>query len=966
MADNLDLTDLQSSIAQLTNTIASLGPALKKMGQRATEQETASSDLTSATKYLRDQVVIARDAYTKQTGEVRNLNSLLGSYRNTLHGISMLARAELAQNDLKVKSIKAELALSQAQLNLQQQETGYIQQNLDSLKSTIAQNREERGSVSALLDVRKQLIDATKAQLNDTKKEQTAVASRIDTLTEHRDSINSELQINAQKLIGIKDSIEESNRNREESVANRAAATERINRLSLLNESYSSEISLLDQALTQVRTKYKKGQKMSEVDESLIAEYEAMRESAKLNRTANEASIDSEIKNKQSLAAQHDQLIAEQAQLEAHTGMLTSELEKNTDALAAARLDWVDLSDGVTSSTKQLGELATAQDQLNTIYDEYTSDISDLTRAATAEAQSLKEAKEKQDELNNTIAEQTATLKATQLERLKIFADASLKLATKVNEYAKVLGDLVAEIRRTQQQFGIAAGQAAQLKIGNLVESISSGFNTLTSFGKTAAVSAAEIQATRADFQSQFGGVLTAKAAADLAIQAKELGVTTKDLADSRRVFMTSSMGNLADAKIAEGKFISIFKQQGLTNKDAMIAIAQYSELYARNGARFAASFTRAAADAKKIGVDLGKVDQIGDSIIGDFEGFLEKISELGAMGFNLDTNVLSQIAESGDTGALMNELRSQLAATGKDITQLRRSEQLALSGAFGISMADIQRLAGATAGSGEMLTDQQKTNSFLERLVNLSEVVSGIMARVLSTVAFVHSQLLRAIVVNTAKTAMAAAVPGAGAAAGMSGMQKALGYGGGALAGIGGGMSIGTTMGASTTEAAIGSTIGTVLGGIAGSFTGNPMGTMIGMAIGGNIGGAVAGGFSKLGDDVISQAGYGERSLVTPTGVIALNNQDNIISYADDMVSTNTGLQLLSKGSIAESARSNTPTQVNVDMSALENKLDQVVRAIGGMQVNMDSTKVGRVLINNSDTGGSVGVMRTQNLQTF
>jgi hypothetical protein len=965
MADNLDLTDLQSSIGQLTNTIASLEPVLKKMGQRTTEQETAASDLTSATKYLRDQVVIARDAYTKQTGEVRNLNSLLGSYRNTLHEISMLARAELTQNDLKVKSIKAELALSQERLNLQKQETGYIQQNLDRLKSTITQNQEERKSVSALLDVRKQLIDATKAQLNDTKKEQTTVASRIDALTEHRDSIKSELQTTAVKITDIKDNITELTNNPEQSLADRAAATERINRLVLLNESYSSEISLLDQALTQVRTKYKNGQKMSAVDESLIAEYEAMRESAKSYRTANEASIDSEIEHKQSLATQMDRLIAEQAQLEAHTGMLTSELEKNTDALAAARLDWFDLSDGVTSSTKQLGELATAQDQLNTIYDEYTSDISDLTRAATAEAQSLKQAKEKQDELNNTIAEQTATLKAAQLERLKIFADVSLKLATKVNEYAKVLGDLVAEIRRTQQQFGIAAGQAAQLKIGNLVESISSGFNTLTSLGKTAAVSAAEVQATRADFQSQFGGVLTAKAAADLAIQAKELGVTTKDLADARRVFMTSSMGNLADAKIAEGKFISIFKQQGLTNKDAMIAIAQYSELYARNGTRFAESFTRAAADAKKIGVDLGKVDQIGDSIIGDFEGFLEKTSELGAMGFNLDTNVLAQLAESGDTGALMNELRSQLSATGKDITNLRRSEQLALSNTFGISMEMLQRLSGATAGSGEELTDQQKTNSFLERLVNITEVVSGIMARVLSTIAFIHTRLLGAIAANTAKTAMTAAGTGIGAAAGMSRMGTALALGGGAVAGIGGGMGIGTALGASTGESAIGTGIGTILGGGIGFALGGPLGASIGMAIGGNLGGAAAGAIAA-GDDVISQAGYGERSLVTPTGVIALNNQDNIISYADDMVSTNTGLQLLSKGSIAESARSNATQQVNVDMSALENKLDQVVRAISGMHVSMDSTKVGKVLINNSDTAGSVGVMGIQNLQTF
>ena len=55
----------------------------------------------------------------------------------------------------------------------------------------------------------------------------------------------------------------------------------------------------------------------------------------------------------------------------------------------------------------------------------------------------------------------------------------------------------------------------------------------------------------------------------------------------------------------------------------------------------------------------------------------------------------------------------------------------------------------------------------------------------------------------------------------------------------------------------------------------------------------------AKKGDDVVSQPGYGKRSLVTPSGVIALNNKDNIIAYADDL----DGTKKLPYGSIAKKA---------------------------------------------------------------
>ena len=629
-------------------------------------------------------------------------------------------------------------------------------------------------------------------------------------------------------------------------------------------------------------------------------------------------------------------------------------------------------------------------------------------------------------------------------------ADIVSRFSKKFEEYANSIGKLVAEVRKTQQQFGIAAGQAASLKIDNFLSSVSSYMGSLMSGFSKAGATAQEIQAAQADFQSEFGGVLTSKAATDLAVQAKEMGVTTAQLAQARRVFMTQTGGNLSDATSAQAKFIGEFQKKGLTSKDAMLAISQNSELLARNGTRFATSFARAAADAKKIGVDLSKVDQVGDSIIGDFEGFLEKQAELGAMGFNFDSNKIAQVAESGDTGALFNELRSQLAATGKDITKLRRSEQLALSGAFGIPMAELQRMAGPTGGSGEELTDQEKTNSFLERLVNGGEFAAKLLGAMATALAVVHTALLTRIAINTGKfgdlktdvktlfggvkNMLPKAASGVKnmiprAASGIRGMSTGARVLGGAGVGMAGAaVSAGGEMLKSSGYEKTGSAVST-LGSIA-QYAGigmmfGPVGAAVGALVGAVIGiaqnfdgwkqmaGAVFNGMisaiswvgeslfsagkwildafmkfnpvsiiyslltkgfsgtsgaekstAKFGDDVTSRAGYGSRALVTPTHTIALNNQDNVVSYADDMISQNAGINLLSKGSIAENAAAGTNQPITVDLSKLEAKLDQMVERLAGMGVYMDGSKVGKMLHNSNDKQ-SVGMMRQQALQS-
>lgn len=361
--------------------------------------------------------------------------------------------------------------------------------------------------------------------------------------------------------------------------------------------------------------------------------------------------------------------------------------------------------------------------------------------ALQAAQDAAKEAESVEKEKNKSIEDLN---KALQKQEKELSAEKWRQLSNIASQVSKALQDFLATIRDTQNKLGISSSNAVGVIMGNFGKSLQSFFTDLTT------VSSKEILAQQEAFQEQFGGVLTSGAAKNLAIQAKELGVTGAQLASARRVFMTSTMGNLGQAQSQQEQFLATFRQQGLTNKDAMTAIAQYSELYARNGTRFADSFARAAIEAKKIGVDLGKIDQVGDNIIGDFEGFLEKTAELGAMGFNLDASRLGEVAESGDTGALMTELRSQLASTGKDLQNLRRSEQLALSNAFGIPMAELQRMAGPTAGSGEETTLQEKAIGIITWIADKIGIISASISAILGLAGGAQLALLSRIAINT------------------------------------------------------------------------------------------------------------------------------------------------------------------------------------------------------------------------
>lgn len=961
----------------LRESTISISNALQRY---STQVEAQIREVEEADRALRT-TRLANDRLRRSYGQFAD--GIVATYKIQQGRIAQV-KQEVVLVQKQVTQIEALLNANQGALQVQQEKTAEIRRERDLTKELIARKQQERLGISHLIELKKQEADEIRARLESNRESERYTQSQIGV-------VQSEIDASQRKIDGyrVSEEVQKSEIDAVREQIRSMTGGSRGNIKKKLTEEELRQVSMLE------------------------AQQAEMVERFKATKEARKAEID----HRSSLASSLTDLEQQASEEAARSADYSSALAQVTEQQNELRQEHTKYSDEISSLIRDAGDLSveiTKSKQKEKLLNDERTGLASAYGDATQELQT-----KRAEELNT---------------KIKAFQETTDNAANKLSKIASGLDKLVSPVLALQKEFGVSAGTAAKIKFSNLKESVDSYIGAL--MGKGPAVSTAEIEATQAAFREEFGGLLTSEAATDLAKEAKRMGVSAGEMAKARRVFMTSSMGDAVKAKEATDKFVAEFAKKGLTAKDAMAAIGQNSELLARNGTRFATSFARAAADAKKIGVDLSKVDQVGDNIIGNFEGFLESQAELGAMGFGFDTSRLAELAETGDTGALMNELRSQLASTGKDITKLRRSEQLALSQAFGMSIEDLQRMAGPTAGAGEETVSpedlQKDANKSLGQLVFSTAAMVGILGAISYTLNIIAGNtaggLLKGVLSKLGPGG--GGLPGAGAIGAIKGMpfpttmlgRVGLGVGLGAAGGLA------TAGGEKLKEAGYektGATVSTV-GEIA-KYAG--LGAMfgpVGMAVGGLVGavigitnnfdawkemisnafGAVSGAFTFMGekiigaakwlfdafmtlnpvslihslfsegiggtvskvkslfgfgDDVVSKSGYGERTLVTPTQAVALNNNDTVVAYADDLISNaaSTGIRTFGYGQLAEKQTQSVAPVVNVDLSRLEAKLDQVVRAIGSMDVNIDGIKAGRILVNSSQAGSSVGALR-------
>lgn len=274
--------------------------------------------------------------------------------------------------------------------------------------------------------------------------------------------------------------------------------------------------------------------------------------------------------------------------------------------------------------------------------------------------------------------------------------------------------DLVENIYKTQRELGVAGGTALAQFAGAKIE----GMKSLVSGGPI--LDTAEVIASTKAFKEEFGTILDTSAAARIASEAKLLGVTSDVYLKARRAFLTTG----AEDSV-RNKAIEQFRKAGLAGADALGFAAQNANLVAIAGNKYADSLFRAAAEAKKIAVNLSDIDRFSLKVAGNFEGTVADFSELAALGMQMNSNILMQVASTGTLEEKQKALREQLSQTGITGEELQRNSQLrlALTQAFGMDEATILRLAGVAQQPKEKTVEEQQLGMLVEVVQGLSSI---------------------------------------------------------------------------------------------------------------------------------------------------------------------------------------------------------------------------------------------------
>jgi len=410
----------------------------------------------------------------------------------------------------------------------------------------------------------------------------------------------------------------------------------------------------------------------------------------------------------------------------------------------------------------------------------------------------------------------------------------------------------------------------------------------------------------------------------------KQFGLTGEEAAGVYRLSILTGKSSKAVNDAMVGAFVATRNQlkAGVPFKATIAEAAKVSGQLAANLQNNPASIVKAVTQAKALGTSLEQVKNQGEALL-SFESSLE--SELKAellTGKQLNLERARAAALAGDQISLAEELNKNVG-TLEDFQKMNVLQQKALAEAVGLTADQLadqlrkQKLAQETGKSlvqitkEEALEAEQRQNiqdKFNQSILKLQDFIGNLVAGPLSQ--FIDGLLLTFKIINFILTPlqwMADLSKYIGET--ISGWANALGPFGILLKGIAG--------------------IAILLAGY-GAYAALSWIPVVGPVLGAVAAAAVIGkGFSALAsqkaDDMVSEGGYGKRTLLAPEGAIKLNDNDTVIA------GTNLGGGSMSGGSIDLTPMIAAINEVKIAVNQLMNR---------PVIITMDSKQVGSSLV--------------------
>ena len=402
---------------------------------------------------------------------------------------------------------------------------------------------------------------------------------------------------------------------------------------------------------------------------------------------------------------------------------------------------------------------------------------------------------------------------------------------------------------------------------------------------------------------------LSAEEAGKIGLFSKVAGTEIQDF-DKAVVRATKSINKTTKGGVAAGVVLSDVAN---TSEDIALSLGGNPE-----------QIGRAAAAARRFGLELSKVDQIAGSLL-DFESSIEKELEATLFtGKQINLAKARELALNNDLEGVVTELAKN-GATGAEFAQMNRLEQESLASALGLSRQELGKQIYLQEVQNGLSRDQlgriMNMNEDQLRSYEIQESINKSIEKMTSALAGPLAAFASLVeVAGVLATVL-------GVIAGVSFYRLAMSLAGAAVQmGI---LAAGSIAAGSALSLGIG--IAAIVAGIAaGAYALNKIKKE---------------GAAPVKDAVIAPDG----GLVVsgPKGSYQLDKNDTVVA-GTELGQPSAPIAPISSVILAAPRAGDTPaTEVNVDMAAVSNKLDELIKAVkAGGNVYLDGQRVGQSLV--------------------
>ena len=255
-----------------------------------------------------------------------------------------------------------------------------------------------------------------------------------------------------------------------------------------------------------------------------------------------------------------------------------------------------------------------------------------------------------------------------------------------------IITSLVKQANALSQEFG--GGVKANIRI-------SAELKKQTLLAKQFALSADQVKESFDVIANAFGDVSVASAqfSVDLARVSRNTGVSAENVANLVSLFNPLT-NNSRDLSLNMVEVVSSLAQaQGVASGVLIDELASNADLFASFIGKGEKNLIKAAAAAKKVGVEFGSIVELGDGLLDVTERINKEQTLSTILGKQVSLERFAALNAAGDTVAAQEELASILKSTAGLTPQLTRL----FAQELGLGVADIQKLTGLRQGGMPM-----------------------------------------------------------------------------------------------------------------------------------------------------------------------------------------------------------------------------------------------------------------------